>query len=120
MLNARPNINGNTRRDFGDAYKALIEAQKAIKAARAAVMENVANGRNYQHLPNGPVLDRCEDSADRAVISDRRRLHEDFDKALSLLGVIGSDIADACDQHDRAAAEAALEDFNYVGSRHHY
>lgn len=109
MIHARPNLNGNTRRDFGDAYKALIEAQKAIKAARAAVMENVANGRNYQHLA----------SADSAVISDRRRLHEDFDNALALLGAIGSDIADACDKHDRAAA-AALDDFNYVGSRHHY
>lgn len=103
-IKARPNPNGNTRRDFGSAYQALINAEKAIKAARAAVMENVANGRNYQHLPNGPVLDRYEDSADRAVVSDRRRLYEDFDKALALLGVIASDIADACDKHDREAA----------------
>jgi hypothetical protein len=95
-IKARPNLNGNTRRDFGDAYKALLDAQKAIKAARAAVMENVANGRNYQHLNAA--------AADQAVIFDRRILHEDFDKALALLGLIGSDIADACDQHDGEVA----------------
>jgi hypothetical protein len=103
-IKARPNLNGNTRRDFGDAYKALLDAQKAIKAARAAVMENVANGRNYQHLPKGALLSRDLNTIDRAVIEDRRRLHEDFDKALALLGTIGSDIADACGQHDGEVA----------------
>lgn len=94
-IKARPSANGNTRADFAAAYKSLTDAQKAMKVARAAVLENVANGRNYQHLGA---------AADDAIIDDRRRLFDDFDKVLTLLGLIGSDIADACDRHDREAA----------------
>jgi hypothetical protein len=93
-LSARPNINGNTRRDFADAYKAIADARRAMQAAAAKVLGDVANGRNYQHLAN----------ADAAVIADRRRLQEDFAAAAALLGVIGSAIADTCDAHDREAA----------------
>jgi hypothetical protein len=49
-LNARPNLNGNTREDFGEAYAELSKAKEAIERAQAYLLGNVAHGRNYQHM----------------------------------------------------------------------
>lgn len=94
MLKARPQLNGNTRADFAEAYAALTDAHKAIKDAASKVLCDVANGRNYQHLGA---------EADLAVIADRRRVQEDIQKALVAIALIASDIADACDRHDGEA-----------------
>lgn len=87
-IKARPGINGNTSEDFANAWIAINDARKAIELAARKVLGDVANGRNYQHLGA---------DADTAVISDRRRIQEDFRKAAALLGEIGSDILDVYD-----------------------
>ena len=84
-LNARPNLNGNTREDFGTAYVELSKAQDAIESAQAYLLGNVAHGRNYQHL---------DDSTD-AVIADRRSIHEKCRDAQALLGILQSSLVDA-------------------------
>lgn len=94
MLKAKPQLNGNTRADFADAYAALNDAHQAVKTAASKVLCDVTNGRNYQHLGA---------EADLAVIADRRRVQEDVQKALVAIALIASDIADACDRHDGEA-----------------
>ena len=94
MINARPNLNGNTPDDFASAYSALVDAGLAIEAAYKALSSNVINGRNYQHAAN----------ADELVIADRRRVQEDIRKAKALLGEIASDIADV---YDKVIGDAA-------------
>jgi len=84
-FNARPNLNGNTREDFGEAYVELSKAQDAIDQAQAYLLGNVAHGRNYQHL---------DDPTD-AVIADRRFIHEKCRDALALLGILQSSLIDA-------------------------
>ena len=100
MLNAKPNINGNTRRDFADAYKALLTAQDAIKAARGVVMDNVVNGRNYQHLAGQWDAEPIS----RLVSDDARRARESFGIALTLLEALAGDIVDACGSSAKEAA----------------
>jgi hypothetical protein len=94
MLNARPQLNGNTVEDFANAYVALTEATAAINRAAKVVMSDVVNGRNYQHLGN---------AADEHIITDRRRVQADIQKVMALLGEIASDIADI---HDIAIGDA--------------
>ena len=94
MINARPQLNGNTPDDFASAYAALLEANLAIEAAYKVLSANVVNGRNYQHAQN----------ADALVIADRRRVQEDIRKAKALLGEIASDIADV---YDKVIGDAA-------------
>jgi hypothetical protein len=94
MISACPNINGNTRRDFADAYRALNDAIHAIQRASSEVFANVADGRNYQTL--GP--DRNDLHA-----ADRARLRADFAKAAELLEGIANDIADAANNTGVAA-----------------
>lgn len=95
MLNAKPNINGNNRRDFAEAYKAIDAARYAIYAARAACFENVTNGRNYQHLGK---------DGSKAATADQTRIYNDMASALAALDAIAADIAAACGQHDAEAA----------------
>lgn len=50
MIQARPCLNGNTRNDFMEVIDRLGEAKDAIDKAYSAMMGDVLNGRNYQHL----------------------------------------------------------------------
>ena len=84
-LNARPNLNGNTREDFGEAYMALAAAKDAIDLAASELLGNVAHGRNYQHL----------ESPDDHLIADRRFIHEKCWDAQALLGILQSSLVDA-------------------------
>lgn len=48
-IEAKAQRNGNTEGHFADAYKAIMDAQRAINEARATMMCNILHGRNYQH-----------------------------------------------------------------------
>lgn len=50
MLNARPQLNGNTKADFIQAYEDLELARDAIAKAIRRLQTNVLHGRNYQHI----------------------------------------------------------------------
>jgi hypothetical protein len=95
MISARPNINGNTRRDFADAHKAIGAAKYAIHAARVACLEKVTNGRNYQHLGR---------DGSKAAATDRTRIYNDTDIALAALDAIAEDLVAACGEHNLEAA----------------
>jgi hypothetical protein len=84
-FNARPNLNGNSREDFGAAYVELRKARDAIAQAQAYLLGSVANGRNYQHL----------ESPDDHLIADRRFIHEKCWDAQALLGILQSSLVDA-------------------------
>jgi hypothetical protein len=84
-IHARPNLNGNTSDDFGEAYAELSKAQEVIARAQAYLLGNVAHGRNYQHM---------NDSGD-ALIADRRFIHEKCRDAQALLGILQSSLVDA-------------------------
>jgi hypothetical protein len=86
MLNARPHINGNTPEHFAEAYVAVNDALMAVQKAREAVMANVVNGRNYQHLGAG-AFDMQQ--------FDANRIKDDFYRLQRLLGDLGSDIVNA-------------------------
>lgn len=83
-INAQPNLNGNTRDDFIEAYMSLVETRNAVDASCRTLNENVLNGRNYQHLSD----------ADDKLILDRRSVHEKMRKISALLGEIQSDLSD--------------------------
>jgi len=63
MINAKPQINGNSRSDFIAAYKALTRAITAVEEATSLLGQNVLHGRNYQHLADG-VMARETDVAE--------------------------------------------------------
>jgi len=63
MINAKPQINGNSRSDFVAAYKALTKAIAAVEDATSLLYQNVLNGRNYQHLADS-VMARETDVAE--------------------------------------------------------
>jgi len=50
MIHARPNLNGNTVKDFQTVIDSFTDAMEAIGNARRLLMGDVLNGRNYQHL----------------------------------------------------------------------
>lgn len=52
MVNARPNLNGNTPKDFEDAANQLEEAIDAVEQALRTISGNILHGRNYQHIPD--------------------------------------------------------------------
>ena len=52
MINARPNMNGNSEKDFFDAAVKLSEAIGAVEEALANIQSNVLHGRNYQTIPD--------------------------------------------------------------------
>jgi hypothetical protein len=83
-LNARPNLNGNTHEDFGEAYAELSKAKEAIERAQAYLLGNVAHGRNYQHL---------DDPTD-ALIVDRRFIKVLAGDAQALLDILQSSLVD--------------------------
>ena len=47
MIHARPNINGNTARDFELAANELHYALRAVDDAIARIQTDVVHGRNY-------------------------------------------------------------------------
>ena len=50
MISARPGINGNTAKDFQVVVDKFTDAMVALNDARRAMLSDVLNGRNYQHL----------------------------------------------------------------------
>ena len=94
MIKARPGINGNTVQDFVTAWEAVQAACIAVNKAGNEVLSNAVHWRNYQHIGN------MADS-DAAIIKDRRRVQADIQKAMALLGEIGSDIVDILDELER-------------------
>ena len=84
-LHARPQLNGNTEADFGEAYVALSDAMDAIDRAASMLSSNVLNSRNYQHLGQ-----RGDDTS----VEDRRRIYAALRQARGILGTIGSEISD--------------------------
>lgn len=85
MIRAKPQINGNAREDFEQAYVALMEAKDAIERAARMLRAEITNGRNYQHLGAAGT---------DAAIDDRRRIDATMAKASGMLGLIASDIVD--------------------------
>jgi len=84
-LHARPQLNGNSEADFGEAYVALSDAMDAIDRAASMLSSNVLNSRNYQHLGQ-----RGDDTS----VEDRRRIYAALRQARGMLGTIGSEISD--------------------------
>lgn len=85
-LSAKPSLDGNTERDFQDAYMALNDAKKAVESAFRKVLCDVVNGRNYQHLGAGPD--------DDGVIRDRRRIHASLMDISGIIGTLQSALVD--------------------------
>ncbi len=52
MIYATANNNGNSNKDFVEAYTALTEAIKAQQDALTLLRQNVFHGRNYQTVEN--------------------------------------------------------------------
>ena len=67
-ITARPNRNGNTTNDMRDALRLLDEAKIKLGAAHAALMLNVAHGRNYPHH------ERPADAAENDRVEIRARV----------------------------------------------
>ena len=84
-LHARPQLNGNSEADFGEAYVAMSDAMDAIDRAASILSSNVLNSRNYQHLGQ-----RGDDTS----VEDRRRIYAALRQARGMLGTIGSEISD--------------------------
>lgn len=93
-LHARPQLNGNTEADFGEAYVALRDAMDAIDHAASMLSSNVLNSRNYQHFKRGEDFRRGEDMS----VEDRRRVHAALRQARGILGTLCSDICDALEE----------------------
>lgn len=51
MINATPNLNGNSEKDFFEAAAQLSQAVTAVEEALANIRANVFHGRNYQTIP---------------------------------------------------------------------
>ena len=54
-IGARPNMNGNSEKDFIEAYFAMTKAIRGVESASSKMHQNVLHGRNYQHLPFGDI-----------------------------------------------------------------
>jgi len=85
MIRAKPQINGNAREDFEQAYVALMDAKEAIERAASILRAEITNGRNYQHLG---------EAGTDASIEDRRQINMTMANASGLIGLVASDIAD--------------------------
>jgi hypothetical protein len=48
MINAKPQLNGNSEKDFFDAALALSRATSEVEEALGGIRANVFHGRNYQ------------------------------------------------------------------------
>ena len=87
IQHAKPQMNGNTREHFIEAYTALRKAQDAIEEARQTVACNVTHGRNYQHL-SGVTMNK------EAGILERREVDKALSSAMRTVGLLMSDISD--------------------------
>jgi hypothetical protein len=67
MINARPNINGNTSEEFTAAARQLHNAAKAVREAVSLIKRDIMDGRNYQTLAN-PIDGRTADRGRLAQI----------------------------------------------------
>lgn len=85
MINAKPQINGNSRSDFEAAYKALTQAIAAIGEANSLLDQNVLHGRNYQHLQDGLM----------ARETDMSEVAEEMIGAIKAVGNVRRDLAQA-------------------------
>lgn len=85
-MHARPQINGNSEADFGEAYMALRDAMTEIERAGSMLGSNVLHFRNYQHLG----LSRGTSVA----VKDQRRIHTALRDARAVLGTICSEISE--------------------------
>ena len=94
MINARINANGNDRKDFGEAYMALIAVDEAVQNAMSVLATNVLHGRNYPQA----------DSVDESILTaayDREAVLAKLTSAIdasrdvqpALMGVINGDDA---------------------------
>ena len=93
-LHARPQLNGNSEADFGEAYVALSDAMDAIDHAASMLSSNILNSRNYQHFKRGDDFKRGEDMS----VEDRRRVHAALRQARGILGTLCSEICDALEK----------------------
>jgi hypothetical protein len=85
MIRAKPQLNGNTRQDFQQAYVAISDAMRAIDHAAGILRAEITNGRNYQHLGVAGF---------DVAIADKRRVNDHVQKARALLNELASDIVD--------------------------
>ena len=60
MINARPNLNGNTSQDFSKVARELQDASKVLETALANAYGSVFHGRNYQTVNDANA--RIEDT----------------------------------------------------------
>lgn len=89
MINATPNMNGNSEKDFVEAAVRLSQAVTAVEEALANIRSNVFHGRNYQTIPDWQH--RAARSGDDLQMEyaqkDAQRLHalakQIMDKALA-------------------------------------
>lgn len=77
MINARPNINGNTAQEFIAAARKLHDAIAEVEEAVSLIKRDVMDGRNYQMLAN-PVHGRTADRAKLAQIEMARDAMRDM------------------------------------------
>ena len=61
-INARPNLNGNSEKDFFDAALQLSQAITAVEEALGNMRANVFHGRNYQHASDDPYARHGDDT----------------------------------------------------------
>lgn len=83
-VNARPNLNGNSPRDFREAALAVNNAAIAMKTLVASKVGECFHGRNYQTLAD-PKAARAEDD---------KLLHDAF-KALDSISALALALHDA-------------------------
>lgn len=89
MIRAKPQINGNAREDFEQAYVALSDAMTAVQKAASILRAEITNGRNYQHLGAAGT---------DAAIEDRRRIDATMAQVAGLLGATASEIVNVLEE----------------------
>ena len=89
MINASPNLNGNSTKDFTDAASELTDALNLVEEALGKIRSNVLHGRNYQHIPEWQIRsaragdDSQQANAARAVATLKSFRNEIMAKALT-------------------------------------
>lgn len=91
MINARININGNSRSDYMKAYLALTEIDLAVTNAMSVLSTNVLHGRNYPHADvDGAILTATYDR--EAVLTKlTTAINASRDVQHALMGVLTAD-----------------------------
>lgn len=72
-INARPNINGNTPKNFQDAALALSDAISDAEKAISHIRSEVMNLRNYQHI-EGEQMYSARDEDILSMVDVRKAL----------------------------------------------